>query len=248
MKTSHLYENFHKDTKSQKEVISEKNFTYRNIISCLNNNLHDGNKNILDIGCGAGTIDFYLVAKGYKVFGIDISNTSIEACKKTAEILDINFNNIDIKMMDFPNEKPKSKFDSVIFFEVIEHLKNDRKALEVIFNLLNSRGIPFLSTPSKNAPLYKMGYSKNFDREVGHLRRYSSEGLINLLEKSGFQVIKIMKLEGILRNFLFLNKFFGKSIKILNKIEFFSNLITILDNISIILFGESDLLIVARKK
>lgn len=247
LKTLDLYEHFHKDTKFQKRVIKEKNFTYRNIISCLNNYLGE-NKNILDIGCGAGTIDFYLVAKGYKVLGIDISSISIRACKKTADTLNINKNNIDFRVMDFPNEEPVGKFDSVTCFEVIEHLENDKKALGMIFDLLNSEGILFLSTPSKNAPLYKIGYSKNFDREVGHLRRYSSEELTDVLEKLGFQAVKIFKLEGILRNFLFLNKLFGKSIKILNKIEFLSNFITILDNILIVLFGESDLLIVAWKK
>lgn len=246
-KVLNFYENFHKDTKSQERVIKEKNFTYRNIISCLNNNLN-GKQKILDIGCGAGTIDFYLATRGYKVFGIDVSSISIKTCKETVDALKINHNDITFKVMDFPNEKPVGKFDSVICFEVIEHLENDGKALGIIFDLLSSGGTLFLSTPSKNAPLYRIGYSKNFDREVGHLRRYSSEELTNILEKLGFQIVKIFKLEGVLRNFLFLNKLFGKSIKILNRIEFFSNFITILDNISIIFFGESDLLIVARKR
>ena len=243
---SDFYEGFHKNTKPQQKIISKKNFTYKRIIEILDKFLLPKGT-ILDIGCGAGTIDFYLAKNNHKVTGIDISQKSISACNQTNEILRLKSAPV-FKVIDFPNHKLSGEYDSIICLEVIEHVAEDKKALKIIFELLNSDGILILSTPSKNAPLHKIGYSKNFDTRVGHLRRYSSEELDHLLENSGFIVLKTIKLEGVVRNFLFLNKFAGKLIRILNKIEFFSTIVTFLDDLSLFLFGESDLLVVARKK
>ena len=78
-----LYEEFHKDTTLQKKIISKSNFTYRIILNEINN-LNLINSKILDLGCGAGTIAFYLASKGNTVLGIDISKNSIECCKESA--------------------------------------------------------------------------------------------------------------------------------------------------------------------
>ena len=69
---------YHQKTKAQHKIIDEGNFTYRVILSIINKYLK-GTKKVLDIGCGAGTLDFYLANKGHNVTGIDISEKAIEA-------------------------------------------------------------------------------------------------------------------------------------------------------------------------
>lgn len=242
MNSKKIHEKYHKKTKPQYKIICGKNFTYRILLSVINSYLKSEMK-VLDIGCGAGTLDFYLANKGYQVTGVDISETAIRSCRETAKNLGIK--NADFKVLDFPDETPEGKYDAVLFFEVIEHLADDNKALKRIYSLLKPGGILFLSTPSKNAPLYKLGLTKRFDKEVGHLRRYSDQGLSSMLKESGFKITELKKTEGILRNFLFVNPIAGKFIRFIK--FFLSDLVTFIDNLTIPISGESNYIIVAKK-
>lgn len=238
------HEKFHQKTNIQKRIIDGENFTYRNIINEINQINTVGTK-VLDIGCGAGTVSFYLASKGYKVFGIDISDKAIRNCQNSAKEMNMT-ETTEFKVMNFPYETPRKKFDFVLLTEVIEHLEDDEVALNKIFSMLNKNGVVLITTPSANAPLYRLGLTNKFDKEVGHLRRYNLSELEKKCNKAGFKVISVDKKEGILRNFLFINPVAGNLIRVINKFKL-SSIVTILDNIFLKLFGESDLFIVAQK-
>lgn len=236
------HEDFHRGTVSQYKFIRKDNFTYRLILEILEKYLR-ARSSVLDIGCGSGTLSFYLANKDHQVTGIDISEKAIKSCKKTA--VNLGIKNANFIVMDFPNEIPKEKYDFIIFTEVLEHLPDDKFALRKIHSLLNPKGILFLTTPSINAPLHKLGLTKKFDKEVGHLRRYQLDELVVTCEKTGFKVLETKKSEGILRNFLFTNAVAGKLVRLIKFKA--SDIVTFLDNISINLFGESDVIIIAQK-
>lgn len=237
-----IHEKYHKKIKLQYRIINEENFTYRIILSVINKYLK-GKKKVLDVGCGAGTIDFYLANKGYDVTGVDISENAIKSCIETGENLGLK--NVQFKQVDFPQETINEKFDFIIFSEVIEHLEDDQLALGQIYKLLKKRGILILTTPSINAPLHRWGMTKQFDEKVGHLRRYKIEDLKKMINESGLKIIESKITEGPLRNFLFVNPIAGKLVRITNR--FFSDPVTIIDKVSAHLFGGSDIIIVATK-
>ncbi len=243
--SSLLYEKFNKGIEPQKRIIGKKNFTYRLILDVLEPYLAKG-KRVLDIGCGAGTLSFYIAKRGNQVVGIDISLNSIRTCCLSVKNLGLE-NNVEFRQLNFPKDPIKGCFDLVLCIEVLEHLPEDKKAINYIFKLLLPNGIAIISTPSKNAPLYRLSYSKNFDRKVGHLRRYSENELKTIVSESGFKILEVRKTEGVLRNFLFLNNIAGKSIRLLNKIGFLSDLITLLDKLTISFFGNSNIIFVAQK-
>lgn len=243
MANSTQYEKFHENTHFQKKIIKENNFTYRHILKIINKYV-TSSKKILDIGCGAGTLCLYLAQKNNRVLGIDISEKAIESAKKSAKFLRLE--NVEFKKCDFPEDVPKEMFDVVIFTEVIEHIREDDKALKKIFSLLQPDGIAIITTPSSNAPLYKLGLAKEFDQRVGHLRRYTVESLGQKAENTGFTIIEWRKIEGILRNFLFLNPIAGKFIRYIK--YFISDLITFIDDVLVKMFGESNIIIVLQKK
>lgn len=240
-----LYEIFHRNTKIQKAVINEKNFTYYYILRILNKYIDfKKHNNILDIGCGSGAISLYLANKGINnILGIDISKKSIKMCTLSAE--KIKLKNTRFEVMDFPNRVPRITFDIVLCLEVIEHLKNDILALDKIYKLLKPGGTLILSTPSSNAPLFKLGMTQKFDYKVGHLRRYNPDYLIEIFNNIGFKVICLNKTEGILRNILFINQYLGGFIKFIRYPA--THLIHFIDILFLKLFGESDLLIIAQK-
>jgi len=237
-----VHENYHSKTKTQYKIIKENNFTYRHLIKYINKYLKDGCK-ILDIGCGAGTLDLYFASKGFNVTGIDISKNAIHTCNKSKE--NFYFPNLKFKVDDFQNSKLKEKYEFIIFTEVIEHLEKDDIQLKKINGLLKPGGILFLSTPSSNAPMYRMGFADDFDKKVGHLRRYNKKKIIKLVKDNNFKIIEVVENEGILRNFLYINDYAGKSIKFLK--YFLSDIVTFADKITLKLFGESNYFIVARK-
>lgn len=240
--TKERYDMFHKDTLVQKHIVNESNFTYRIILEILNKYIKD-NDDILDVGCGAGVISFYFASKGHKVYGIDISERAIDSCINSLKILKLK--TASFSVMDFPSRIPNKTFDVVIMCEVLEHLEDDDKAFKQIFALLKKGGIAIISTPSKNAPLFRIGYVNNFDKKVGHLRRYNLNELIRKSNKYGFIILETGKTEGIIRNFLFVNPIAGKLVRY---IKFFvSDLITFVDNLVIALLGESNMFIIVKK-
>lgn len=237
-----LYNKFHKNTKSQVSIISENNFTYWYITRVLNKYLRS-QYDVLDIGCGAGTICFYISNKVRSVTGVDISSKAINECHKSAKKL--NLKNTEFYTMNFPEQLPKKRYDLIICFEVIEHLENDIYALNQMYKLLKPHGLLILSTPSENAPLYRLGLLKKFDNDVGHLRRYNMVQLKKIFRDNHFSVHETVKTESILRNFLYTNILAGKSIRFIR--SFLTNIVIAVDKLLCSLTGESDLFIIAQK-
>lgn len=107
-------------------------------------------KSIFDYGCGGGYgTEFLSRYTDKKVVGYDIDKYAI----KTANIYYRHHKNIS-----FTNQIPKSKFDVLVSFQVIEHL--DQLQLKHYFqdikNLVKPHGKIFISTVNKNITSYKL--------------------------------------------------------------------------------------------
>jgi 2-polyprenyl-3-methyl-5-hydroxy-6-metoxy-1,4-benzoquinol methylase len=242
-----LYEKFHQTTKLHKSIITINDYTYGHIIKMIRGYVSQQMK-VLDLGCGTGALDFYLASNGSSVYGIDISDRAITSCKENAQAFDLN-KKCQFKATTLEDFKTKDKFDLVLCIEVIEHIEKDSAAIKKISTLLKPGGILILSTPSLNAPLYKIGFLNEFDKRVGHLRRYSNQSLQKLISTNGFRVKKIIKNEGVVRNFVFNSKIGGKIIiRLINRSSLLKKFFEILDRISLPIFGESDLLVIGIKK
>lgn len=239
-------ENYHKtSSRIQRRVIGENNFTYRNLISFLgNSNIRLKNKKVLDIGCGVGTIALYLSRKGAKVVGIDDSSIAIDIAEESRRT--IGLNDIVFKQARFPDQKIEGSFDLVIMSEVLEHLQNDKLALNMVYHNIGNNGRLLISVPSRNAPLYRLGVLKDFDNRVGHKRRYTVDRLNVLCGDAGFEVVMSRKTEGIFRNFMFTNHVAERLVRFIRGplVKIFSYV----DDLSIELFGESQIYILLKKK
>jgi SAM-dependent methyltransferase len=241
---SKIYIKFHKQAQLQRRLVNDNNFTYRYLISVLKNNLK-GVKDVLDVGCGTGAVDFYLAYKSITVTGIDISKKAIEYAKLNAANFGLT-SKTRFYVSIFPNLKIGNKFDLIICSEILEHIPDDSQAVNKVYKLLKQGGTAIFSSPSVNAPTYRMGMAVNHDRDAGHLRRYDVYSFSKLIEGAGFKIDRIERNQGFFRDVLFMSPLGSGVVRLANRFGFVSKLLTAIDNLFLPI-GESDIMVVARK-
>ncbi len=136
----------------------------------------------LEIGAGLGNISEQL-AKIRDLTLSDIDPNLVAILQKKF----ISSKNIRVEIFDISKtiSTVKSKFNSIYSVNVLEHIKDDKKALRNMNTLLSSGGRVVLLVPAK-----KSVYSK-IDKRLGHFRRYEREELILKMKGAGFSNIKV---------------------------------------------------------
>lgn len=138
------------------------------------------NGDILEVGCGIGNFTKSLTEFG-NLWAIDISK---EYIKETGELIDgkakIGLGDIEKDKYFFNNQK----FDSIICINVLEHIKDDLKALNNLYNLLKEGGVLILLVPSHQ---FLFG---EIDKSIGHFRRYEKNQLVDVISNIGFKIMK----------------------------------------------------------
>ncbi|MCM8787489.1 MAG: glycosyltransferase [Candidatus Omnitrophica bacterium] len=140
-------------------------------------------KKILELGCGIGTFSRFLISKDTFVVLTDINKRYTDYLKKVfignpfVEIKNIDILEIDKFWQD--------NFDTVICLNVVEHIQDDIALFKKINKVLNKSGKIICL-----APAHKILFS-NFDKNLGHFRRYTKKELIEKLENCGFKIKKI---------------------------------------------------------
>lgn len=148
----------------------------------LQNNLKPSTKSrILDIAPNKATS--YLFNKKLYTNYISIDLDSPEAMSNM-DLLDLTFSN--------------NKFDLIICYHVLEHIKNDTKALEEIYRVLNLNGIAILQVPfsGKNDHTFELDNSDHTNIKLNiklyghptHVRRYGTKDFLAKLKDIGFDV------------------------------------------------------------
>ncbi len=74
-------------------------------------------------------------------------------------------------------------FDSILYVNVLEHIEDHAAELAVARDLLRPGGHLLVLVPALPA-LYS-----EFDRQLGHYRRYTRQGLVDLVHESGLSVV-----------------------------------------------------------
>jgi len=74
-------------------------------------------------------------------------------------------------------------FNSLIYVNVLEHVENDKKELEICYKSLPSKGCLLIFVPALPC-LYS-----TLDRQLGHFRRYKRNNLNKIVTNAGFRII-----------------------------------------------------------
>lgn len=138
---------------------------------------HNISGEFIEIGCGEGHNLQILYNLGLCGKGIDKSKKAIIAANEIEGNVVLLYDLFDLK---------SEKTDLVVALFILEHIKNDFKALEKINELLKNNGYLIISVP---AHLHK--YS-NQDRLAGYYRRYDRYEIESKLMMAGFSIEKII--------------------------------------------------------
>lgn len=138
---------------------------------------------ILEIGAGIGNISGRLIKKR-PYYLTDIDEGLVTVLKDHYK----NEKNITCRVLNIEKKPPKdlhNSFSSVVAVNVLEHIKDDTRALSHIHSLLKKNGTVVLLIPAK-----RFAYTR-LDKDLGHYRRYEKDEIISKLVSTGFRVKEV---------------------------------------------------------
>jgi len=133
---------------------------------------------VLEVGAGHGTFTEMLARTAKRVVASDLSERCVSRLRERfsgEESVEILHGSIDSAGAHGP-------FDSVILINVLEHIEDDDGALRELGRLLRPGGRAVLWVPA-----FSLLYS-DFDRKIGHYRRYRRPELRTQLSRAGYDV------------------------------------------------------------
>jgi len=151
---------------------------------------------VLEVGAGYGSFTKGYMKNFHSITLTDMDNNSLNLLKK-------NFiNEKKINVINSPTKDIGKNFNTILYFNVLEHVEEDKLEIKTALEKLNNGGYLIILVPA-----HQKIYSK-LDKAVGHYKRYD----IDFFKKNRFENSKIIKLH-------FLD-FFGYLLYYLNKIFF----------------------------
>lgn len=136
---------------------------------------------VLEVGAGHGTMSVRLRNHAESV-------TATELSPRAAELLRQRFADdpkVDVLEGDIAAATLAGPFDSVVMINVLEHIPDDRAALTGLYDALEPGGTILLYVPA-----YEVLYS-DFDRRIGHCRRYRRSTISQALTSAGFEMVGV---------------------------------------------------------
>lgn len=136
---------------------------------------------LLEVGCGEGRGVNVLAPRATSYLGLDKISAIISA-------LSLKYPEHEFQALHIPPLRgiPSCAYDTVVSFQVIEHIEDDTMFLKELHRVLKPGGKAIISTPNRNFSL---------SRNPWHVREYSPDQLTSLC-KSIFSNITAMGIGG----------------------------------------------------
>ena len=177
-------ENYDSHKNDKRGVIELIYFTVQKVMFKYKESIlvkHKSGKKVLDYGGGVGMFASYLSSKGFDTTMIEPIIEAKEAAKKK-----------NLKVFDSIENLPKNSFFTCItLWHVLEHVSHPERTIKRLKNHLESKGIIIIALP--NFKCFDSRYYGKFWAALDvprHLWHYTSEGIIDTLQSSGFEFVK----------------------------------------------------------
>jgi SAM-dependent methyltransferase len=131
--------------------------------------------NAADVGAAGGGNTQVILDMGLNAIAVEPDDVGVKFCiEKGIKVIKASANSLPLS---------DESQDLVVLMDVLEHLKDDTKALIEIRRILKPNGYLFITIP-----MHMKLWSKH-DLKAMHYRRYEKQQVINMLELSNYSVI-----------------------------------------------------------
>lgn len=145
---------------------------------------------VLDVGCGTAQHSLKIAKKVKKIVGVDKDPNNLKISTDGARLMGIK--NAEFMQRDVEEglKIGNQKFDLIIMFALLEHIKNRSKLLKDLHNLLKKDGTMLVSIPNKDTTWKRKQreYDISSFSDPDHKIEYSQSSIKKELEKSGFKI------------------------------------------------------------
>lgn len=140
-------------------------------------------KNILDIGCGTGTLSTYIANQGYNVDAIDFSDKMLQIARERIK-------NVNFMLADMRNIKVDKKYNGIMLAYSLFHISKEevKKVLPKYFDLLEDDGVMLIILQEGEG---EGDVIENLEQGLKKfVNFYSSKEIEQVLNESGFVIVE----------------------------------------------------------
>jgi 2-polyprenyl-3-methyl-5-hydroxy-6-metoxy-1,4-benzoquinol methylase len=145
-------------------------------------------KRVLDHGCGSGYGAALLAETARDVQAVDVDEGAIDHARQRFQRGNLTFGRVPPTA---PLPFPDGAFDTVVSFQVFEHVRNVAHYLSETRRVLEPGGTLLLATPDRSMRLFPL--QKPWNR--WHIREYSARTLTEVLSRF-FHHVEILSMSG----------------------------------------------------
>lgn len=143
---------------------------------------------ILDLGCATGDYCSNLESMGFSCTGVDINPEYVQkACEKGIKAYVMSVDNLDF---------PDNSFDTVLLFEVLEHIKNPEDVLKEAKRVARKNILVTVPNCTQFLELKSSGLTYEHVLEKDHINFFTKKDMENLISKE-FNKFKVKEDEPI---------------------------------------------------
>jgi SAM-dependent methyltransferase len=150
---------------------------------------------ILDAGCGTGRDDIFLAAKypASRIIAVDIDERNIDEASRRlskAALDNVTFHRMDLLEMEYARQ-----FDIIYSIEVLEHVLDPGKCIEIFQRALKPGGKLLIHVPCPNQRRHLRRFEKKEFHDHIH-EGFEASGLVELLESGGLVALDVRYTSG----------------------------------------------------
>lgn len=168
------------------DAASPAAFHRRRLIVDLCTRHASGAARVLDAGCGRGELVRALRSAfpSATLCASDVSSASVTETQRQDPRLEVFQMDLEIPNFNAEYRAYLGRFALITCSEVVEHLHDDRRAIDRLSQLLAPGGVLVLTVPG--------GKMSRFDELIGHQRHYDSGALLELALGAGLEPLEVL--------------------------------------------------------
>lgn len=134
----------------------------------------------LEVGAGTGNFSKLIAKIADKLYVVDEKKESYFFLKKRLK----NIKNIKLIKKSLKNLNI-SKISCIIMLNVLEHIKDDERAIKKLLNKVKNNGHIIIQVPAFNFLF------SNYDKCVGHYKRYTKNDFFKIAKKLKLNIVEM---------------------------------------------------------